>query len=57
MTFLHKLAENCTTYGDKVALVSVGETNMLSAVVITDNGVANMQRLVFEQLWNSLPAK
>ena len=44
-------------YGDKVALVSVGEANMLAAVVITDNGVANMQRLVFEQLWNSLPAK
>lgn len=44
-------------YGDKTAMVSVGETNMLSAVVITDNGVANMQRLVFDQLWNGLPAK
>jgi sugar-specific transcriptional regulator TrmB len=43
-------------YGDKTALVSVSETNMLSAVVITDAGVANMQRLVFEQLWNSLGA-
>lgn len=41
-------------YGDKTALVSVSETNVLSAVVITDNGVANMQRLVFEQVWNSL---
>lgn len=41
-------------YGDKTALVSVGETNLLSAVVITDKGVANMQRLVFEQLWQSL---
>lgn len=41
-------------YGDKTALVSVSDTNVLSAVVITDNGVANMQRLVFEQLWNSL---
>lgn len=41
-------------YGDKTALVSVGDANMLSAVVITDAGVANMQRLVFEQLWDSL---
>lgn len=41
-------------YGDKTALISVGETNLLSAVVITDNGVANMQRLVFEQLWAAL---
>ena len=44
-------------YGNKTALVSVSDTNVLSAVVITDNGVANMQRLVFEQLWNSLSAK
>lgn len=44
-------------YGDKTALVSVGDTNMLSAVVITDNGVANMQRLIFNQLWQSLESK
>ncbi len=43
-------------YGDKTALVSASDTNLLSAVVITDNGVANMQRLVFEQLWRSLEA-
>jgi hypothetical protein len=41
-------------YGDKTALVSVGEANMLSSIVITDRGVANMQRLVFEQLWDGL---
>jgi sugar-specific transcriptional regulator TrmB len=41
-------------YGDKTALISVGETNALSAVVITDRGVANMQRLVFERLWQCL---
>jgi sugar-specific transcriptional regulator TrmB len=41
-------------YGDKTALISVGETNTLSAIVITDDGVANMQRLIFEQLWQSL---
>jgi sugar-specific transcriptional regulator TrmB len=44
-------------YGDKIAMVSVGEANMLSAVVITDGGLANMQRLVFEQLWSSLESK
>lgn len=41
-------------YGSKIALVTVGEMNSLAAVVITDNGLANMQRLVFDQLWNSL---
>ena len=44
-------------YGDKTAIISINETNMLSAVVITDNGVANMQRLIFEQLWSSLDPK
>ncbi len=52
----HFLNGYTLVYGDKTALVSVGETNMLSAVVITDPGVANMQRLVFEQLWNCLAA-
>jgi hypothetical protein len=41
-------------YGYKTALISIDETNQLSAVVIADNGVANMQRLVFEQLWDCL---
>jgi len=41
-------------YGDKTALVSISDTNMLSAVVITDAGIANMQRLVFSRLWESL---
>jgi len=41
-------------YGDKTALISISDTNVLSAVVITDPGVTNMQRLVFEQLWQSL---
>lgn len=44
-------------YGDKTALVSVSETSMLSAVVITDAGVANMQRLIFDQLWQGLESK
>jgi len=40
-------------YGDKTALISISDTNVLSAVVITDSGVANMQRLIFEQLWHT----
>lgn len=41
-------------YGNKTALISIGEANQLSAVVVTDEGVANMQRLIFEQLWRTL---
>jgi sugar-specific transcriptional regulator TrmB len=41
-------------YGNKTALISIGEANVLSAVVVTDAGVANMQRLIFEQLWSTL---
>ena len=43
-------------YGDKTALLSIDDANVLSAIVITDPGVANMQRLIFDQLWQSLPA-
>lgn len=53
----HFLNGYTLVYGDKTALVSANDTNMLSAVVITDSGVANMQRLVFEQLWQSLEPK
>jgi HTH-type transcriptional regulator, sugar sensing transcriptional regulator len=41
-------------YGDKTAIISLNETNVLSGIVITDGGVANMQRLIFDQLWQSL---
>lgn len=40
-------------YGSKVALISLNEANQLSAVVITDSGVANMQRLIFEKVWQA----
>jgi sugar-specific transcriptional regulator TrmB len=43
-------------YGDKTALISISDTNVLSAVVVTDPGVTNMQRLVFERLWQNLPS-
>lgn len=40
-------------YGDRVAFISLSDSNVLSGIVITDSGVANMQRLVFKKLWNS----
>ncbi|HVS58599.1 MAG TPA: helix-turn-helix domain-containing protein [Candidatus Saccharimonadales bacterium] len=40
-------------YGDKTTLISLSDTNELSGIVITDRGTANMQRLIFEQLWQS----
>jgi sugar-specific transcriptional regulator TrmB len=47
----HELNGYTIVYGDKTALISLSGTNELSGVVITDVGTANMQRLVFEQLW------
>ncbi len=43
-------------YGDKTAIISLSETNTLSAIVIKDAGVTNMQQLIFNQLWESLQA-
>ncbi|HSX35680.1 MAG TPA: helix-turn-helix domain-containing protein [Patescibacteria group bacterium] len=39
-------------YGDKTALISIDEANRLFGIVITDAGTANMQRLIFNQLWH-----
>lgn len=40
-------------YGSKVALISLDDANRLSGVVITDKGIANMQRLIFDKIWDS----
>lgn len=40
-------------YGNKVALISLSGTNVLSGIVITDPGIANMQRLIFSGLWST----
>lgn len=41
-------------YGNKVALISVSNDYTPYGVVIEDKGTATMQRLLFEQLWNTL---
>lgn len=40
-------------YGHKTALISLSDTNELSGIVITDPGITNMQRLIFQQLWDT----
>ncbi|MGB4800150.1 MAG: helix-turn-helix domain-containing protein [Candidatus Saccharimonadales bacterium] len=49
-------APNCYTliYGDKTALITLGETNVLSAIVIDNSGVASLQKDLFDQLWQTL---
>lgn len=41
-------------YGDKIALISVSSNYTPYGVVIEDKSAATMQRLLFEQLWNTL---
>ena len=41
-------------YGNKVAIISITSSNTPYGVVIEDASAATMQRLLFEQLWNTL---
>lgn len=41
-------------YADKTAFIGVDEYNYLNAVVIESQGVANLQRMLFEQTWRAL---
>jgi sugar-specific transcriptional regulator TrmB len=41
-------------YGNKMAVISISKDETPYGVVIEDSGVANMQRLLFEQLWSYL---
>lgn len=41
-------------YGDKVASISISTDYTPYAVVTEDSGMASMQRLLFEQLWQTL---
>lgn len=43
-------------YGNKVATISISDDFTPYAVVIEDSGATSMQRLLFDQLWNRLPA-
>ena len=47
---------NCYTliYGDKTAFINLGEGNLLSAIVIDNPGVTNLQKELFDRLWNNL---
>jgi sugar-specific transcriptional regulator TrmB len=38
-------------YGNRVAVISISKDETPYGVVIEDSGVANMQRLLFDQLW------
>lgn len=41
-------------YGNKVASISISADSTPYGVVIEDKGVSHMQKLIFEQLWQSL---
>lgn len=49
-------APNCYTlmYGNKTALITLGDTNILSAIVIDNPGVTHMQKELFDHLWSTL---
>ncbi len=49
-------APNCYTliYGDKTALITMSDTNVLSAIVIDNPGVTHMQKELFDHLWGTL---
>jgi sugar-specific transcriptional regulator TrmB len=47
---------NCYTiiYGSKTAFISLDETNVLSGIVIDNEGVTNLQKLQFQTIWQNL---
>ena len=49
-------APNCYTliYGNKTAFISLTDTNVLSGIVIDNGGVAQLQKELFDHLWNTL---
>ena len=42
-------------YGDKVATISIAADDTPYGVIVEDAGAAGMQRLLFQQLWATLP--
>jgi hypothetical protein len=44
-------------YGSKVATISIASDDTPYGVVIEDMGAAAMQRLLFDQLWETIPAE
>jgi sugar-specific transcriptional regulator TrmB len=49
-----QLSSYTIIYGSKVAHISISKDFTPYGVVIDDNGTANMQRLLFDQLWSVL---
>ncbi|CAN5357291.1 hypothetical protein BH09PAT4_BH09PAT4_04420 [soil metagenome] len=47
---------NCYTiiYADKTAFISINEQNVLSGIVVENDGVANLQKAQFDRLWATL---
>lgn len=43
-------------YGGKTALISLGEANRLSGIIIEDPGITAMQESIFDQLWQGSKA-
>ena len=41
-------------YGNKIALVTIDERKHTSGIVIDNEGIANLQRLLFEYTWNQI---
>ncbi len=50
-------APNCYTliYGNKTALITIHEANILAAIVIDDPGITHLQKELFDHLWQTLP--
>jgi sugar-specific transcriptional regulator TrmB len=51
-----RAAPNCYTliYGNKTTFINLGDGNMLSSIVIDNPGVANLQKELFDRLWETL---
>lgn len=47
----NKLNGYVILYGGKTALISLGDANRLSGIIIDDPGVTTMQVMIFDQLW------
>jgi len=47
---------NCYTliYGNKTAFISIDDTNCLSGIVIDNSGVTNLQKELFDHMWDIL---
>lgn len=41
-------------YGNKVAMISVGETNIPHGIIIEDENISQTERLIFDSLWKNL---